>query len=141
MDETFVTISINNFLLSKKFIILQSIPPGHQGSIYLKINNKMVYPDIIAFNQHTFLVGENKKTFDDSDIKKLLELKKQKNIIDVLNNEAMLYSQAHELDFSRIENIRFFHGISDIPSKNLIINLEIEIWLVNKDNKINILKN
>lgn len=141
MDETFVTISINNFLLSKKFIILQSIPPGHQGSIYLKINNKMVYPDIIAFNQHTFLVGENKKTFDDSDIKKLLELKKQKNIIDVLNNEARLYSQAHELDFSRIENIRFFHGISDIPSKNLIINLEIEIWLVNKDNKINILKN
>jgi hypothetical protein len=73
MDETFVTISINKFLLSKKFIILQSIPPGHQGSIYLKINNKMVYPDIIAFNQHTFLVGENKKTFDDSDIKKLLE--------------------------------------------------------------------
>jgi hypothetical protein len=101
----------------------------------------MVYPDIIAFNQYTFLVGENKKTFDDSDIKKLLELKKQKNIIDVLNNEAMLYSQAHELDFSRIENIRFFHGIPDIPSKKLIINLEIEIWLVNKDNKINILKN
>jgi hypothetical protein len=53
----------------------------------------------------------------------------------------MLYSQAHELDFSRIENIRFFHGIPDIPSKKLIINLEIEIWLVNKDNKINILKN
>ena len=87
MDETFVTISINKFLLSKKFIIL------------------------------------NKKTFDDSDIKKLLELKKQKNIIDVLNNEAMLYSQAHELDFSRIENIRFFHGIPDIPSKNLIIKI------------------
>lgn len=141
MDETFVTISINKFLLSKKFIILQSIPPGHQGSIYLKINNKMVYPDIIAFNQYTFLVGENKKTFHDSDIKKLLELKKQKNIIDVLNNEARLYSQAHKLDFSRIENIRFFHGISDVSSKNLIINLEIEIWFVNKDKKITILKN
>ena len=58
MDESFITQSINKFLIQNKFKVIQCIIPGGQGSLYFTLKNKIIYPDIIAYKNKNFLIGE-----------------------------------------------------------------------------------
>ena len=74
MNEAFITRSIKNFLKKENYYIIQCIPPGGQGGIHFKVENKIMYPDIIAYKDDLMIIGESKPKYSESDNLKLNKL-------------------------------------------------------------------
>ena len=137
MDETFITLSIRNFLKKNGYFIIQCIPPGGQGGLNFKVNNRPVYPDIIASKESTMVICENKPSYSESDQTKLKKLSESENLIsksqEILNN----YCRSKGILSSKILKIEFFLGFkksANIPSEG------INFFNVTKEGEVTILK-
>jgi len=80
MNETFITSSITKFLKRNDFYIIQSIHPGGQGGLNYKVNSKPIYPDLLAFKETLFIIGENKPSYSESDHRKLNTLMQSQEV-------------------------------------------------------------
>ena len=138
MDETFITLSINKFLIENNYEVIQCIPPGAQGALYFSIKNKIIYPDIIAYKKNVFLVGENKSIFDESDEEKLHNLSLEENLVSMSERILKNYQSSQNINMSELTEIRFFLGFS-FNKKNR--SNKFDNYLVNNDGSVILLKN
>ena len=138
MNESNITESINKFLLENNYEVIQCIYPGGQGGLYLKIKKNIIYPDIICLKDKKLFIGENKPLFDESDEKKLLLLKIEKNLINQCQIILNDYCFTNNKDAFKLESIELFLGFSKNSKKksNKLIN-----FLVKDDGQVEILKN
>ena len=138
MNESNIAESINKFLLENNYEVIQCIYPGGQGNIYLKIEENIIYPDIICFKHKKLYIGENKPIFDESDEKKLLLLKIEKNLLSQCQTILDDYCFTNSKNTFKIERIELFLGFSKKSKKksNKLYN-----FFVGDDGQVEVLKN
>ena len=137
MDETFVTLSINEFLNENNYEVIQCIPPGGQGGIYYSLKNNIIYPDIICLKDKILYIGENKTLFNESDERKLFELSKESNLFKESQKIIDNFLKSKNKPNEKIDYIKFFLGFSYESKKKSNIHIN---FVVGKDGKV-ILKN
>lgn len=137
MDERFITRSIKQYLKKENYYIIQCIPPGGQGGIHFKVENKIMYPDIIAFKNETMIIGESKPDYSESDHAKLNRLLKSNKLHDkaqyILNN----YLKSKNLILKKINNIKMFLAFK---KTNIVPNDKISFYNVDLSGKVQILE-
>ena len=137
MDETFITFSITKFLKKNDFFIIQSIHPGGQGGLNYKVNSKPIYPDILAFKDSLFIIGENKPLYSESDHRKLNSLMKSVD----LNSKSQFildrYCESKNIISKKISKIEFFLGFKQ--SSNLPTD-RVNFYQVDKYENVKVLK-
>ena len=138
MNESNITESINKFLLENNYEVIQCIYPGGQGGLYLKIKDNIIYPDIICFKEKKLFIGESKPIFDESDEKKLLLLKIEKNLISQCQIILDDYCFTNNKNTFKLETIELFLGFSKNSKKK---SNELYNFLVHDDGLVEILKN
>ena len=137
MNEAFITFCITNFLKINKYYIIQSIHPGGQGGLNYKLNGKPIYPDILAFYNGIFIIGENKPLYSESDHIKLNNLMQSKELNSKSQFILNTYCDSKNIIRSKILKIEFFLGFEEssrLPSDN------INFYNVDKNENIKILK-
>lgn len=137
MNETFITSSITKFLKKNDFYIIQSIHPGGQGGLNYKVNSKPIYPDLLAFKDTLFIIGENKPSYSESDHRKLNTLMNSME----LNSKSQFilnkYCESKNIISRKILKIEFFLGFersSKLPTDS------INFYHVDKYENVKILK-
>ena len=137
MNETFITSCITNFLKKNNYYIIQSISPGGQGSLNYKVNDKPIYPDILAFKDGVFIISENKPYFNESDHIKLNNLMHSKEVNSKSQFILNKYCESKEITLSKILKIEFFLGFGEslrLPTDS------INFFNVTKDGNVKLLK-
>jgi hypothetical protein len=137
MNETFITSSITKFLKKNNFYIIQSIHPGGQGGLNYKVNNKPIYPDILAFKGEVFIIGENKPSYSESDHRKLNTLMQSKEVNPKSQFIKNKYCESKNIISGKILKIEFFLGFEEstrLPTDS------INFYHVNKNENVKILQ-
>lgn len=134
LDEEDIAFSVRDILLTDNWKILSFNPPrgirhidilGENSGIVRAFKAKV--PDIIAFKENALLILEFKVDLDQSDIKKLLDVKKSN--LEVLQKEHKIPK-----DYILIKGI----GISNFERRyydEKVLPDEIVTFIVNKDTK------
>jgi len=137
MNETFITSSITKFLKRNDFYIIQSIHPGGQGGLNYKVNSKPIYPDLLAFKETLFIIGENKPSYSESDHRKLNTLMQSMEVDSKSQFILNKYCESKNIISRKILKIEFFLGFeksSKLPTDN------INFYHVDKYENVKILK-
>jgi len=133
MNEAFITRSIKNFLKKENYYIIQCIPPGGQGGIHFKVENKIMYPDIIAYKDDLMIIGESKPKYSESDNLKLNKLLLSEKAQYILNN----YFISKKMSIKKIHKIKMFLAFE---KSNLVPNNKIDFFNVDADGSVEVLK-
>lgn len=124
-DETIISNRLYDHLCSHQYSILQLISPGSQATLSLcyKSSNlnrkKTIFPDLIALNQESIIVGEIKPKFSNADKIKLLDIQKS------VDGEKCIRSLVYRVSKINVESftIKFLlvHGDeSAIPDPDIV---------------------
>ena len=137
MNEAFITRSIKIFLKKENYYIIQCIPPRGQGGIHFKVENKIMYPDIIAYKDNVMIIGESKPKYSESDNLKLNKLLLSEKLFEkaqyILNN----YFISKKMSIKKIHEIKMFLAFE----KNYLIpNNKIDFFNVDADGYVKVLK-
>lgn len=81
LSEDRVTFSLMRHLLAGGWTILQYHPPGGQAAWGVRLDQQMVYLDILAYRDNVALVLENKRCFDRRDIEKLRRMRNSPEVV------------------------------------------------------------
>jgi hypothetical protein len=137
MNESLITRSIKQYLKKENYYIIQCIPPRGQGGIHFKVENKIMYPDIIAFKDHVMIIGESKTHYSESDNSKLNKLLKSDKLYEkaqyILNN----YFKSKYLSLKKINRIEMFLAFN---KNSLVPKDEVFFYKVSKDGEVEMLK-
>ena len=137
MNEAFITRSIKIFLKKENYYIIQCIPPGGQGGIHFKVENKIMYPDIIAYKDNVMIIGESKPKYSESDNLKLNKLLLSEKLFEkaqyILNN----YFISKKMSIKKIHEIKMFLAFE---KNNLIPNNKIDFYNVDANGYVQVLK-
>ena len=137
MNEAFITRSIKIFLKKENYYIIQCIPPRGQGGIHFKVENKIMYPDIIAYKDNVMIIGESKPKYSESDNLKLNKLLLSEKLFEksqyILNN----YFMSKKMSIKKIHEIKMFLAFE---KNDLIPNNKIDFFNVDADGYVKVLK-
>ena len=137
MNEAFITRSIKIFLKKENYYIIQCIPPRGQGGIHFKVENKIMYPDIIAYRDNIMIIGESKPKYSESDNLKLNKLLLSEKLFEksqyILNN----YFMSKKMSIKKIHEIKMFLAFE---KNDLIPNNKIDFFNVDADGYVKVLK-
>ena len=137
MNEAFITRSIKIFLKKENYYIIQCIPPGGQGGIHFKVENKIMYPDIIAYRDNIMIIGESKPKYSESDNLKLNKLLLSEKLFEksqyILNN----YFMSKKMSIKKIHEIKMFLAFE---KNDLIPNNKIDFYNVDANGYVQVLK-
>ena len=137
MNEAFITRSIKIFLKKENYYIIQCIPPRGQGGIHFKVENKIMYPDIIAYKDNVMIIGESKPKYSESDNLKLNKLLLSEKLFEkaqyILNN----YFISKKMNIKKIHEIKMFLAFE---KNDLIPNNKIDFFNVDADGYVKVLK-
>ena len=137
MNEAFITRSIKIFLKKENYYIIQCIPPRGQGGIHFKVENKIMYPDIIAYRDNIMIIGESKPKYSESDNLKLNKLLLSEKLFEksqyILNN----YFMSKKMSIKKIHEIKMFLAFE---KNNLIPNNKIDFYNVDANGYVQVLK-
>ena len=128
LSEGEITNEIKNFLIQKKWFIIQYSPPGGSLGNPYKLNDENIYIDIVAIKDQIAVIFENKSIFNKKDIEKLVEIKNDDQLINKINFFTKIKNK------NPISCVFFFHGHNHVYCGNKF--MDINLSFLSKDHKI-----